>query len=131
MFEFLTGPLQNLLGQPSVWLFFLLFLVFILLAYRVLKLLMRAAFVAVIAGLFPVFGNMFLGLSIPVTLNSIIWFAMMGLEIYFVYHILVSIGKLAEIITKPFKRKKERVEKVIIREKEVENGRKKEGKEKD
>ena len=80
--------------------------------------MIRALIIGVISGLFPVFANMFLGMSIPITIQNILWFAMTRMEIYFVYHILVSFGKLAKIITKPFRRTKtKKVEKVIIMEK--------------
>jgi len=106
------------LQQPSVWLFFLLFFLFILVAYKVVKILVRALLIAVIAGVFPIFANMFLGMAIPITAQNILWFAMMGVEIYFVYHILCGIGKIAELITKPFSRgKTKKVEKIIIMEK--------------
>jgi len=52
-------------------------------------------------------------------LENIIWFAMTGVEIYFVYHLIVDIGKLAEIFMKPFRRGKvKKVEKVIIMERD-------------
>jgi hypothetical protein len=118
MFDAILGAVGGLLQQPNVWLFFVLFFLFILIAYRVVKVLIRAAMIAVVAGLFPFFGNMFLGLSIPINLENILWFAITGVEMYFVYHLLVNIGKLAEIITKPFKRDKTRkVERIVIKEK--------------
>jgi len=122
--DLFTGMIQ----EPTLILFFGLFFLFILIAYKVVKLLVRALIVAVLAGFFPVFGNMVLGMSIPMTLDSIIWFAMTGVEIFFVYHIIVSIGQLGEIFMKPFKGKKVKtVEKVII----VEKGKDKDEKKKD
>lgn len=121
MFDAILGGLSGMAGflpQQNIWLFFLLFFLFIIIAYKVVKILIRAAIIAVISGFFPVFANMFLGMSIPITLQSILFFAMTGVEIFFVYHILVSIGKLAELITKPFSRgKTKKVEKIIIMEK--------------
>jgi hypothetical protein len=69
---------------------------------------------------------MFLGMSIPVNIESLIWFAMTGVEIFFVYHILVSIGKIGEFLTKPLRKGKvKRVEKVIImKEKKDKDGKK-------
>ena len=117
-----------MIQEPTLILFFGLFFLFILIAYKVVKLLVRALIVAVLAGFFPVFGNMVLCMSIPITLDSIIWFAMTGVEIFFVYHIIVSIGQLGEIFMKPFKGKKVKtVEKVII----VEKGKNKDEKKKD
>ncbi len=118
MFDAIMTGMQGILQQPSVWLFFLLFFLFILVAYKVVKILVRALLIAVIAGVFPIFANMFLGMAIPITLQNILWFAMTGVEIYFVYHILCGIGKIAELITKPFSRgKTKKVEKIIIMEK--------------
>jgi len=57
---------------------------------------------------------------------------MTGLEIFFVYHILVGIGKIAEFITKPFsKGKTKRVEKVIIMEKRKDKDEHKKGEERE
>ena len=118
MFDAITTGLQGILQQPSVWLFFLLFFLFILVAYKVVKILVRAVIIAVISGIFPFFANIFLGTSLPITFDNILWFAMTGVEIYFVYSILVSLGKLAEMLMKPFSGKKvKKVEKVIIMEK--------------
>ncbi len=117
MFGF-DGLFTGMIQEPTLILFFGLFFLFILLAYKVVKLLVRALIVTVLAGFFPVFANMVLGMSIPITLDNIIWFAMTGAEIFFVYHILVSMGQLGEILMKPFSRKKVKtVEKVIIMEK--------------
>ncbi len=119
------GMFSGLIQEPMLIMFFGLLFLFMLVAYKVVKLLIRAMIVAVLAGLFPVFANMFLGMSIPVTIENIIWFSMTGLEIFFVYHILVSIGKIGEILAKPFRRGKvKKVEKVII----VEKGKDKDGK---
>ena len=117
MFGF-DGLFTGMIQEPTLILFFGLFFLFILIAYKVVKLLVRALIVAVLAGVFPLFANMFLGMSIPITLDNIIWFAMTGVEIFFVYHIIVGIGQIGEILLKPFKKGKvKKVEKVIIMEK--------------
>jgi hypothetical protein len=122
----LESLLQGMLAEPNSLLFFGLFFVFILLAYKAVKVLFRALIVAAIAGFFPVFANMFLGFSFEITIPNIIRFAMMGAEMYFIYHILVSIGKIVEFVLKPFTGKKvKKVEKVIIMEKEREKDDKK------
>ena len=121
MFGF-EGMLTNIIQEPTVIIFLVLFFVFIILAYKVVKILIRALIVAAIATVFPVFSNMFLGTSFPITLDSLLWFAMTGAEIYFIYHILVSIGTIAEFVTKPFRKGKvKKVEKVIIMEKRKDN----------
>ncbi|UCD03350.1 MAG: hypothetical protein JSV63_01805 [Candidatus Aenigmatarchaeota archaeon] len=114
----LEGILGGLIQEPNLIIFFGLFFLFMIIAYKVVKLLIRALIVAVLAGLFPVFANMFLGMSIPITFESIIWFAMTGVEIFFVYHILVGIGQIADFLLRPFRKDKaKKVEKVIIMEK--------------
>ncbi len=116
----LEGMFTGMIQEPTLILFFGLFFLFILLAYKVVKMLVRALIIAVLSGLFPVFANMFLGMSIPVTIDSVLWYAMTGAEIYFVYHIIVSFGKLGDMILKPFRGKGSKtktVEKVIIMEK--------------
>ncbi len=119
-----------MMQQPNIWLFFVLFFLFIIVAYKVVKLIVRAAIVAAISGAFPFIANAFLGMSIPITFTNILWFAMTGLEIFFVYHILVGIGTIAELISKPFSRKKTKtVEKVIIMEKAKDKDEKKKRKE--
>jgi len=119
MFDAITSALAGVLQQPNLFVFFILFFLFILVAYKAVKVLVRGLIIAVIAGLFPIFANMFLGTSIPTTPQNLLWFAITGAEIYFVYYILVSIGALAELIMRPFKREKtKKVEKIIIMEKE-------------
>jgi hypothetical protein len=120
--ESMTG----LLGEPNTIIFFILFFIFILLAYKVVKLLIRAAVIAAVAGMFPVVANVFLGLPFEISIGNIIRFAMLGTEVYFTYHLLVSIGKVAEFITKPFNRGKnvKTIEKVIIMEKKDKDGKK-------
>lgn len=111
--------LGGLLQEPNTLVFLGLLVVFVLLAYKVVKIMIRAAMVAVAAGLFPVVANVLLGTSFEISLGSFIRFAMLGAEVYFTYHLLTSIGKIAEFITRPFGGgKKKKVEKVIIVEKE-------------
>jgi hypothetical protein len=120
--------ISGLLGEPNTIIFFMLFIVFMLLAYKVVKLLMRAAIIAAIAGAFPVVANVFFGMPFEISIGNIIRFAMLGTEVYFTYHMLVSIGKIAEFITRPFGRGgAKKVEKIIIVEKDKDKDGKKEG----
>ena len=120
MFGSFSGMLFDIgvINQPTIIIFFVLFFLFIIVAYKLVKMLMRAAIIAAISGAFPVFANIFLGMSIPITVQSLLWFAMTGVEIYFLYHILVDIGKIGRFLMKPFGRgrKTKVVEKVIIKE---------------
>lgn len=113
--------LGGLLQEPNTIVFLGLLVVFVLLAYKVVKILIRAAMVAVAAGFFPIAANVFLGMPFEISLANFVRFAMLGAEVYFTYHLLTSIGKIAEFITKPFGGhggKEKKVEKVIIVERE-------------
>lgn len=118
MLDTITSLFGGALQQPSLLLFFLLFFLFIIVAYKVVKMLVRALAIAVISGLFPIFANMFFGMSIPIDIPNVLWFAMTGVEIYFVYQILCGIGTIAEFFMKLFRRGGgKKVEKIIIMEK--------------
>jgi hypothetical protein len=113
--------LGGLLSEPNTMLFFALLIVFALLAYKVVKIMIRAAMIALAAGFLPIAANVFLGMPFEISLGNFIRFAMLGAEVYFTYHLLTSIGKIAEFITRPFgghDGKEKKVEKVIIVEKE-------------
>jgi len=128
MFDLTGGFLTEIIQEPMLWLFFIFFFLFIIVAYRVVKMLTRALIIAAISGFFPIFANFILGMPIPVTLENIFWFAITGTEIYFVYHILVGFGKIAEFFNKLFSRGKEKkVEKVIIVEKSKDKDEKEKG----
>lgn len=116
MFEGIFTGMDGFIQEPMLWIFFLLFFLFIIVAYKVVKILFRALLIAAISGSFPIVANVFFNIPIPITIANILWFAMLGAEVFFVYHILVSIGKFAELITKPFGRKGKKTEKIIIRE---------------
>jgi len=127
MFDSILGYSGGLLQQPSLLIFFVLFFLFIIIAYKVVKMLIRAAMIALISGAFPLFSNAFLGTAIPITVGNILWFATTGVEVYFVYSILVGMGKIAEVLSKPFRRGGKKKEKVIIVEKAKDKDAKKEG----
>jgi len=128
MFDTILGFSGGLLQQPSLLIFFVLFFLFIIIAYKVVKMLIRAAMIALISGAFPLFSNAFLGTAIPITVGNVLWFATTGVEVYFVYSILVGMGKIADVLSKPFRRGGgKRKEKVIIVEKAKDKDAKKEG----
>jgi hypothetical protein len=105
VFEFVQGDLI---------VFFLIFVIFIVIAYKLFKFIAKAAIIGLVAALFPVVGNYFLGLNIPITLGNIIWFAVTGIGLFVAYSIIRTGWRISKVITKPikwiFKRKKKKRE---------------------
>lgn len=100
--------ISQILSQPEIIIFFIIFLAFIVIAYKIFQFVAKAFIVGIIAALFPIFANMFLGFNIPINIQSILWFALLGIEIFLVYSFLLSIGKIVKIITYPFRRKQKK-----------------------
>ncbi len=107
--EFLTQIFSQLQQVNSIFLL-IVFFVFLILAYKLFQTVMKAIIVGVIAAAFPFVANMF-GFSIPITLNSILWFAIFGVVLYFAYAFISGGVKIIKLIFSPFKvlfRKKEK-----------------------
>ena len=108
------------------------FLLFILIAYKVFKTVMKALMVAFLAGIFPLV-MFFFGMYEPESLwsmfQTMMWFSLAGVAIFFVYSTMSTAARVIKAVVSPFRflfRNKDRKEKVIIRERVVE----KDGKEK-
>ena len=107
----------ELLAEQSVLVFFVIFIIFIIIAYKLVKFLFKAFIVGLVAAMFPVVGNLFLGLDIVINLYNIIWFAGTGILLFIFYYMLKTGWKVLKIITKPIgwargsKSKKEKKEK--------------------
>lgn len=100
------------------WLAFFLFLIFISAVYKGFGLLIQLVKIAVISGLFPV-AAYFIGIEgVPLTLDSILTFALLGLGAYLLYKLLdktFRIGALlAKIVAWPFGVLRKKEKKVII-----------------
>jgi hypothetical protein len=100
------------------------FIIFIFIAYKVFRAIMKAIFVAFVAGLFPLavfFFGMYEPESIWGMIQTMMWFALAGVALFFVYSAMSTVAKIVKIILSPlgliFRGKKE---KVIIRERVVE-----------
>ena len=107
MFEFLA--------DQSILIFFALFVIFIVIAYKLFKFVFKAFLIGLVAAMFPVAGNLLFGLEIEITLFNIIWFAVTGIGLFVLYTIVKMGWKFLRVLTapirwarRPTKRKKEK-----------------------
>ena len=89
---------------------FLLFLLFIAVAYYVFHVIKNTIIIAIISLAFPFVSNAFLGTSLPTSISAVFQFATAGVGAYLIYEFLkwvVRASKLAayiiELIFWPFK----------------------------
>lgn len=88
----------------------IIFFVFIILAYKLFQTAIRAFIIGLIAASFPIVA-FFLGLDVPLTLSSVMWFAIFGVVMYFAYSFISGGVKIVKLILSPFRfmfRKKEK-----------------------
>jgi hypothetical protein len=107
------------LTQLNTVLLLALFFVFIVLAYKIFQALIKAFIVGVISATFPVVANL-MGMDVPLTISSVIWFAIFGVAAYLMYATISGGARIVGMAMKPFSRLFNRrpVQKVIIRERE-------------
>ncbi len=104
MIELLEG-----LTQQGVLVYFLLFIVFVIIAYKFIKFLFRVLIIGLVSSLFPIFANLVLNLNIAINLYSIAWFAVTGMGLYIAYVAIKIAWKSIKTLTFPvrlFRRKK-------------------------
>lgn len=73
----------------------IIFIIFIFIAFKVLKVVVKTAIIAVIAGVFPFVARYIFGMNIPITVDSILWFVITALALYFIYAFIRGGYKLA------------------------------------
>lgn len=91
------------LADQSVLLFFVIFIIFIVVAYKLVKFLFKAFIIGLVAALFPVAGSMFFGLDIPINLMNILWFAATGIGLFLAYSAVRMGWRFVKIIFAPFR----------------------------
>ena len=96
----------------------ILIFVFAIVAFKVFSFVLKAVITGVVFALFPIIAS-YLGFGVPVTLSSIVTFALLGIIMYLVYGTLRFGFKITRFAMSPFKRafKKKEKTKVIIKEK--------------
>ena len=93
----------EMLNDPFILALLAIMVVFIFLAYKIVKILAKAAIIGLLAALFPVFANYFLGAGIPITLYNIMWFAVTGIGLFMAYSVIRGGWKAVKLILSPFK----------------------------
>jgi len=94
--------------QLEVILLFVGFFIFIIIAYKIFRVVTRALLIGLIGAAFPVVVN-FLGFSslfgveIGLNFQNIIFFALIGIVAFIVYYIISGIVKVTKAVASPFR----------------------------
>lgn len=99
--EFIAEVFSQMQQINTIFLF-IVFFIFLILAYKIFQTLVKALIVGVIAAAFPFIANMF-GMNVPITLSSVLWFAIFGVALYFAYAFISGGIKIVKIVLSPFK----------------------------
>jgi hypothetical protein len=98
MFEFL-----NAFGDQGMIVFFAVFIIFTILAYKMVKFLFKTFMIGLVAAMFPVVGSMVFGLGIEISLYNMIWFAVTGMGLFIAYSAIRFVWKFLKLGLSPFK----------------------------
>ncbi len=91
-------PLSFILQNETVALVLVLFLIFIVLAYKTIKLVTKAIIIATLSAIFPLALNLISPGLVDITLKTILYFMLIGVGAYFLYSISYMFIKLCETI---------------------------------
>lgn len=103
LLEFLLP--QSFMGlerQPIIY--FVIFVLFLYLGYRFLKVAFKGILIFVTAALFPLVANYFLGMGIPVSLDSLFSYGVTGFFIYMLGIAVKSSVGILKAVTWPFRK---------------------------
>jgi len=92
------------LGQGDILIFFAVFVIFIAIAYKLVKFVFKAFIVGLVGALFPILGNLFFGMGIEISLFNIFWFALTGIGLFLLYSLIKTGWKFLKAITWPFRK---------------------------
>ena len=93
---------KDLLGlNPFILLALVIALVY--LGFRLFALLLRVLLTGLAFASFPIIANL-IGIPVPLTLQSILWSAITGIVLYFIYLSLSFGNKLISLALSPFKK---------------------------
>ncbi|MCX6818006.1 MAG: hypothetical protein NTU57_04050 [Candidatus Aenigmarchaeota archaeon] len=101
MFEFLNSFAG--LGDQGLIIFFAVFVIFTILAYKLVKFVFKALMLGLVAAMFPIVGNMVLGMSIEISLYNMVWFALTGIALFIAYSAIRMGWKFVKLIFSPLK----------------------------
>lgn len=94
--------------QPQIILLFAGFFIFIIIAYKIFKVVAKALIIGLIGAAFPVvmnflgFSSLF-GIEIGLNFQNIIFFALVGIVAFVVYYVISGIVKVTKAVTSPFR----------------------------
>jgi lysylphosphatidylglycerol synthetase-like protein (DUF2156 family) len=119
--------------QLDIILLFAGFFIFIIVAYKIFQAMFKALLIGLIGAAFPVvinflgFNSLF-GVTIELSFQNIIFFALIGIVAFVAYYILSGIVKVTKFVASPF-RKRGDVRKEVKKELEKSREREKQRKE--
>jgi CBS domain containing-hemolysin-like protein len=102
-------------------------IVFLVMAYMIFKQIMKAIIIGVIFGAIPI-ALYLVGFEIPLSIQTIVWFALLGIAMYFVYDVISGWMRIMRIITWPIRRlfrKGSKEQKVQVKEEKKDKGKEK------
>lgn len=92
--------------QPQIILLFVGFFIFIIIAYKLFKLVAKALIVGLVGAAFPVvvnflgFNNIF-GVEIALSFQNMIFFALVGIVAFIIYYVISGMLKAARFLARP------------------------------
>ena len=102
----MLGEIAGFLGNGNMIVLLIVFVIFIVVAYKVFRIIMRTVVIAVLAALFPFIADYFFNMNIPINMNSILWFVITAVGLYFVYFFVRGGYKLVHFAFGGKKKKK-------------------------
>lgn len=90
-------------GDQNIVIFFVIFVIFTILAYKLVKFVFKALMIGLIASMFPVIGNMVLGMSIEISLYNMVWFALTAIALFIGYSAARMGWKAVKLALSPLK----------------------------
>lgn len=82
----------------------ILFIVFLIIAYKFFKTLINTIASGIVGAIVPLFSNQVLGTTYPITIEILMIFAEMGMTLAIIYFFLKGIYSIIKYATWPFRR---------------------------
>ncbi len=109
MLEEILGMLAGELASASSIILVLVFIIFIVIAFKLFKTLIKGIMVSVVAAIFPLVAIYF---EIPLPgffasmglLERMVWFGVLGLALFLIYSTISGVASIMKIVTWPFRK---------------------------
>src|SRR3989344_6487828 len=82
----------------------ILFIIFLIIAYKFFKTLINTIASGIVGALVPLFSNQILGTTYPISIETLLIFAEMGMTLAIIYFFLKGIYSIIKYATWPFRR---------------------------